>query len=188
MDNPGGHSTNRAGTQGWSTQQVAIYALFVALGIALSFISFPVFPAVPFLKYDLSGVICLIAAFAYGPAAGATVSILTYVPHLFTNPVGAAMNMLIMLCFTRPAAFIYKRSHTQAGAAAALAAGAVLAVAAALALNLAATPLYYHVDVMRYIALILPAYLPFNLIKMGLHAVITFLCYKPVSRMVKKDS
>ena len=98
------------------------------------------------------------------------------------------MNMLIMLCFTMPAAFIYKRSHTQAGAAAALAAGAVLAVAAALALNLAATPLYYHVDVMRYIALILPAYLPFNLIKMGLHAVITFLCYKPVSRMVKKDS
>ena len=106
MDNSGSHSTNRAGTQGWSTQQVTVYALFVALGIALSFISFPVFPAVPFLKYDLSGVICLIAAFAYGPAAGATVSILTYVPHLFTNPVGAAMNMLIMLCFTMPAAFI----------------------------------------------------------------------------------
>ncbi len=55
---------------------------------------------------------------------------------------------------------------------------------AALVITLAL--LYYHVDVMRYITDPAPAYLPFNA-RDGVHAVITFLCYKPVSRMVKDN-
>lgn len=181
------HSTNRASAHGWSTQRIAIYALFVALGIALSFISFPIFPAAPFLEYDFSGVICLIAAFAYGPAAGVTVSLLTYVPHLFKNPIGALMNMAIMVSFALLASLIYHHKRSRKQALLGLIAGAVLAIIVALGLNVVATPLYYHIAVSKYLAMIIPVYLPFNLLKMGLHSIITFLCYKPVSRMVKKD-
>ena len=172
------HSTNRASAHGWSTQRIAIYALFVALGIALSFISFPIFPAAPFLEYDFSGVICLIAAFAYGPAAGVTVSLLIYVP---------LMNMSIIDSFALLASLIYHHKRSRKQALRGLIAGAVLAIIVALGLNVAATPLYYHIAVSKYLAMIIPVYLPFNLLKMGLHSIITFLCYKPVSRMVKKD-
>lgn len=179
------HSTNRPTKNGWSTARIAIYALFVALGITLSFFAIP-YPPFPLLKYDFSGVICLIAAFAYGPAAGVTVGILTYVPHLFSNPVGALMNMAVMILFSLTATLIYQRDKTRPRAALGLVVGGILTTILALLLNLAATPLYYHVNVMQYVGMIIPFYLPFNLAKMGLNAVITFLCYKPVSLLVKK--
>lgn len=179
------HSTNRPTKKGWSTARIALYALFVALGITLSFFAIP-FPPLPFLKYDFSGVICLIAAFAYGPAAGVTVSILTYVPHLFSNPVGALMNMAVMILFSLTATLIYQRNKTRPRAALGLVVGGILATILALLLNLVVTPLYYHVNVMQYVGMIIPFYLPFNLAKMGLNAVITFLCYKPVSLLAKK--
>ncbi|BBA48723.1 hypothetical protein BBJK_02553 [Bifidobacterium bifidum LMG 13195] len=64
------HSTGVADSGRWSTRRIAMYALFVALAMATSFISFPILPnpAFSFLKYDPSGIVCLIAGFAYGPA------------------------------------------------------------------------------------------------------------------------
>ncbi len=53
-------------------RRIAMYALFVALAMVTSFIEFPITP-VTWLKYDPSGIVCLIAGFAYGPAAAAIV-------------------------------------------------------------------------------------------------------------------
>ena len=47
------HSTGVADSGRWSTRRIAMYALFVALAMATSFISFPILPnpAFSFLKY-----------------------------------------------------------------------------------------------------------------------------------------
>ena len=106
------HQTNANNTQ-WSSEKIAKYALFVALSMAVSFIEFPLIPDFSFLKYDPSGIVCLVAGFAYGPAAAAIVSILGFAPHLFTNPLGTVMAVLVSLGASVTAAIVYKKMHTK---------------------------------------------------------------------------
>ncbi len=85
------HSTGVADSGRWSTKRIAMYALFVAPSMAVSFVEFPIVPGVEWLKYDPSGIVSLVAGFAYGPAAAVIVSVLGFLPHLFTNPWGTLM-------------------------------------------------------------------------------------------------
>ncbi|ERI88141.1 hypothetical protein HMPREF3193_01822 [Bifidobacterium breve] len=163
-----------------------MYALFVALAMVTSFIEFPITP-VTWLKYDPSGIVCLIAGFAYGPAAAAIVSVLGFVPHMFANPWGSLMAVLVALFLSVPAAFIYRKIRTRKGAAIGILVGAVLAIVVALVGNLIVTPIYAHMTYQAVAAMILPILLPFNLAKMAIHAVITFLIYKPVSNLLSKQ-
>ena len=169
------HSTGVADSGRWSTKRIAVYALFVALSMVLSFVEVPIFPAAPFLKYDPSGIVMLIAGFAYGPAAAAIVSVLGFVPHLFTNPWGALMAILVALALSVPAAFIYRKKRTRTGA-----------LIVAILGNLVITPIYTGWPVSEVVALIVPALLPFNILKMVIHGVVTFLIYKPISNLLDK--
>lgn len=181
--NHNNHQTNSSNTS-WSSEKIAKYALFVALSMAVSFIEFPLIPDFSFLKYDPSGIVCLVAGFAYGPAAAAIVSILGFAPHLFTNPLGTVMAVLVSLGASVTAAIVYKKMHTRKGAIIALLVGSVVAIALAIAGNLVITPLYAHMTVSQVVALIIPALLPFNIIKLALHVVVTMLVYKPVSKLL----
>lgn len=177
------HQTNANNTQ-WSSEKIAKYALFVALSMAVSFIEFPLIPDLSYLKYDPSGIVCLVAGFAYGPAAAATVSILGFAPHLFTNPLGTVMAVLVSLGASVTAAAIYQRMRTKKGALIALVAGSLVAIALAIGGNLIITPLYAHMTISQVASLILPALLPFNIIKLALHVVVTIIIYKPISHLL----
>ena len=137
------HATGVADSGRWSTRRIAVYALFVALSMAVSFIEFPLIPGVPWLKYDPSGIVCLVAGFAYGPAAAVLVSVLGFVPHVFADPWGSLM-----------------------------------AIAVALAMSV--------MTVEQVAAMIVPALLPFNLAKLTVHGVVTFLIYKPISNLLNR--
>ena len=165
----GSHTTGVADSGRWSTRRIAMYALFVALAMVTSFIEFPITP-VTWLKYDPSGIVCLIAGFAYGPAAAAIVSVLGFVPHMFANPWGSLMAVLVALFLSVPAAFIYRKIRTRKGAAIGILVGAVLAIVVALVSNLIVTPIYAHMTYQAVAAMILPILLPFNVAKMAIHA------------------
>ncbi|KAA8826377.1 ECF transporter S component [Bifidobacterium reuteri] len=182
----GSHSTGVADSGRWSTKRIAMYALFVALAMVTSFIEFPITP-VTWLKYDPSGIVCLIAGFAFGPSAAAIVSVLGFVPHLFADPWGTLMAVLVALCLSVPASFIYRANRTRKGALIGILVGAVLAIVAALLGNLVVTPIYAHMTVQAVAAMILPILLPFNVAKMAIHAVVTFLIYKPISNLLAKQ-
>ena len=182
----GSHTTGVADSGRWSTRRIAMYALFVALAMVTSFIEFPITP-VTWLKYDPSGIVCLIAGFAYGPAAAAIVSVLGFVPHMVANPWGSLMAVLVALFLSVPAAFIYRKIRTRKGAAIGILVGAVLAIVVALVSNLIVTPIYAHMTYQAVAAMILPILLPFNVAKMAIHAVITFLIYKPISNLLSKQ-
>ena len=153
------HSTDANSSNYWSTKRIAQYALFV----------------------------CLVAGFAYGPAAAAIVSILGFAPHLFTNPLGTIMAVLVSFGFSVTAAFIYKKMRTKKGAALSLILGSVVAIIIAIVGNLIITPLYApHMHVADVASLILPVLLPFNIIKLALHVVITIIIYKPISKLLHK--
>ncbi|MFP1711256.1 ECF transporter S component [Gardnerella vaginalis] len=174
-----------SGTNYWSSEKIAKYALFVALSMAVSFIEFPLIPDLSYLKYDPSGIVCLIAGFAYGPFAAAIVSVLGFAPHFFTNPFGAIMAILVSLGASVSAAIVYKKIRTKEGAIISLVIGSIVAIVLAIVGNLIITPLYAHISVEQVAALIVPALLPFNVIKLAIHCAITMLVYKPVSKLLK---
>ena len=152
--------------------------------MAASLIELPIFPAAPWLKYDPSGIVCLVAGFAFGPYAAAIVSILGFLPHVFTSPWGALMGMLVALAISVPASLVYRRKRTRRGAMTGMALGMVIALVVALISNLLVTPLYAHMTVAQVAAMIVPILLPFNLLKFAIHAVVTFLIYKPITTLL----
>ena len=180
------HSTGVADSGRWSTKRIAMYALFVALSMAVSFVDFPIMSGVEWLKYDPSGIVSLVAGFAYGPAAAAIVSVLGFLPHLFTNPWGTLMAVLVALALSVPAALIYRRNKTRKGAVIGIIVGAIVALVVAIVGNLIVTPFYAHMTTAQVVALIVPALLPFNALKFTIHGVITFLIYKPISNLLNR--
>ncbi len=96
------------------------------------------------------------------------------------------MAVLVALFLSVPAAFIYRKIRTRKGAAIGILVGAV-AIVVALVSNLIVTPIYAHMTYQAVAAMILPILLPFNVAKMAIHAVITFLIYKPISNLLSKQ-
>ena len=180
------HSTGVADSGRWSTKRIAMYALFVALSMAVSFVEFPIVPGIEWLKYDPSGIVSLVAGFAYGPAAAVIVSVLGFLPHLFTNPWGTLMAVLVALALSVPAALIYRRNKTRKGAVIGIIVGAIAALAVAIVGNMIVTPFYAHMTTAQVVALIVPALLPFNALKFTVHGVVTFLIYKPISNLLNR--
>lgn len=182
----GTHATGVADAGRWSTKRIAMYALFVALTMAVSFIEVPLFPGAVWLKYDPSGIVCLIAGFAFGPSAAVIVSTLGFLPHMFADPWGSLMAVLVALALSVPAALIYRRMRSRRGALIGILVGVVLALVAAITGNLIVTPLYAHMTMAQVAAMIVPILLPFNIIKFAIHAVVTFLIYKPVTTLLDR--
>lgn len=192
------HSTGVGDHGRWSTRRIAMYALLTALSMALSLISLPLIPAAPFLKYDPSGIVVLLASLLYGPTATFCVGILGFLPHFLTNPIGAIINVCITLTFALPVAFAARKqrktmSTKQADKPLAyrtlvtwLTIGAVLAVVVALVLNVFATPLYAKMTVQQVAVMILPILLPFNLLKCVIDVCCTVVLYKPIRSLLTR--
>ena len=79
-----------------------------------------------------------------------------------------------------PASLIYKRNTTFKGAIIGMIVGAVVCIIACIVGNIIITPFYTGMPTEAVIGLVVPALLPFNLIKIGINCVVTALIYKPV--------
>lgn len=178
-------------TNRWSTRQMVTMALFCSLSALLQFIQVPLLPAAPFLQYDASLVPAMVCGFAYGPVAGCVVGVLAAAIHaLITGEwVGALMNAVACLAFVLPAALVYKKAHSLKGAIAGLALSVVCVLLAAVASNLTIGVWFWYGSTDAILPLMLPAVLPFNLIKAVLNSVLTVAVYKAVSNLItpKKD-
>lgn len=183
----GRHDTHATTAQGggWSTKRIAVTALFCAVAaICTLLLEFPILPGVTWLKYDPSGIVALVAGFAFGPSTAAVVSVIPYLVHLATQSgvYGVIMAILATLSLSVPAALIYRRDTTMRGAVLGMAVGAVVCLVACILGNIAITPLYAGMSADAVVALVVPALLPFNLLKIAINCVVAALVYKPVSK------
>ncbi|EUB31129.1 ECF transporter S component [Olsenella uli] len=183
----GRHDTHATTAQGggWSTKRIAVTALFCAVAaICTLLLEFPILPGVTWLKYDPSGIVALVAGFAFGPSTAAVVSVIPYLVHLATQSgvYGVIMAILATLSLSVPAALVYRRDTTMRGAVLGMAAGAVVCLVACILGNIAITPLYAGMSADAVVALVVPALLPFNLLKIAINCVVAALVYKPVSK------
>ena len=178
---PNFQNTNR-----WSTKQLVTMALMCAIAILLSFIEFPIMPAASFLKLDVALVPSAVVGFAYGAGPGVLVGIVSAVAHgaITGNWVGCLMNVIVACAFVLPASAIYKRNRTFKGAIIGLVVSTACLIVAAIVANLIVDPLFYGLPFDVVTGLVVPAILPFNIIKGVVVSVLTALVYKSISNLI----
>ena len=147
-------------------------------------------PSVMFLDFDFKDVIICIGGFTFGPMAAAIISILVAFIEMITisttGPIGFIMNALATCAFCCTASFIYKKMHTKKGAVLGLACGVVALTAVMLLWNYLITPIYQGLPREAVAAMLVPVFLPFNLVKGGMNMATTLLLYKPVVTALRR--
>jgi len=173
------------------TKNMTTMAMLAALAFLVMVVGrIPMVAAAPFLKYDPKDVIIIIGGFIFGPFAAFMISLVVSIIEMFTvsetGIIGAIMNLLSTCSFACLASVIYKKKHSIKGAVIGLVSGIALMVAVMLAWNYLLTPIYMGYPREAVAAMLLPVFLPFNLVKGGLNAGITLLIYKPVVMTLRK--
>ena len=173
-------------TNKWETRQLVTMALMCAIASLVSFVQIPLIPMAPFLSYDPSLVPAMVCGFAYGPGSGIAVGVMAAVIHgLITGEwVGSLMNICATVFFVLPAALVYRKMHTFKGGVIGLALGVIFAIAGSVAANLTIGVLFWYGSADVLMPLLVPAILPFNLVKATLNSVLTMAVYKAISNLI----
>lgn len=173
-----------------NSRRLTLMAMLAAMAYVAMLITRPLPAVAGFLSYDLKDVVVAIGGFLLGPAAvllvTLVVSLIEMVTVSSTGVIGFLMNVLSTSAFALPAALMYRRNRSLRAAAASLGIGVLLMTAVMLAWNYIITPLYMKVPREVVAGMLLPTFLPFNLVKGGLNMGITMLLYKPLSGALRR--
>ena len=152
--------------------------------LAYAAVAFGRIPLILFLKYGPKDVIITIGGLIFGPLTSLAITVIVSVVEMFTisttGILGCVMNIISGCSFACTAAFIYKKKRKLSGAILGLLCGWGCQVVVMMLWNYLIAPIYMGYPREAVIKLLLPAFLPFNLIKGGLNASITMLLYKPI--------
>ncbi len=147
-------------------------------------------PVVLFLKYDPKDIIITLGGLIWGPMTSFMVSVVVSLIEMVTisenGVLGCIMNIISTCSFACTASVIYKKKRTLSGAVTGLVTGSLMMVLVMLLWNYLITPIYMGYPREAVAKLLVPAFLPFNLLKAGLNAGFTFLLYKPITTALRK--
>ncbi len=172
------------------TKKLVTLAMLSAIAyIAVVFTRIPI-TNVEFLNYEPKDVILAITGFIYGPVAALCVTTVVSVVEMLTishtGLIGLIMNILASGSFACIAALIYKKIRTLKGAVIGLIAGVLSMTAIMILWNYLITPLYMGIAREAVVSMLIPIFMPFNLVKGGLNAGLTMLLYKPIVESLRK--
>ena len=173
------------------TKTLTMLALLAALSYVVMFLSkqIPV-NVLGFLNFDLKDVIVCITGFLFGPLAAFGVSVVVSFIEMITisstGGWGFVMNVLSTCALACTAAWFYRRKRTMKNAVIGLVIGVLLMTAVMLLWNYLITPIYMKMPRAAVAKLLVPTFLPFNLIKGGINATLTILIYKPIVTALRK--
>ncbi len=167
--------------------------ILTAMSIVLVyFIHFPIFPAAPFLEYDMADVPILIGTFLFGPAAGLmltlAVSILQGVlVSSGSGIIGIMMHVFATGAYVLVAGNIYKHHRSMKGALLAIICGAATMIIMMIPLNLIFTGYFMGTPMNVVWELMFPVIVPFNAIKAVANGALTFMLYKSVAKVMRLE-
>lgn len=172
-----------------NTKTLVTLAMLCAVAYMLMFITRGLPPIVQWLKYDPKDVIITIGGFIYGPFSAllvsAVVSVIEMVTVSTTGWIGMIMNILASGMFACSAAVAYKKKHTLKGAVLGLMLGCILTTLVMLLWNYLITPIYMGVPRSVVADMLIPVFLPFNLLKTVANASLTMIVYKPLVKALR---
>ena len=164
-----------------STKKITTVGMLCAMAMIVNvFISFPIVPAVSFLRYDPKDILIVIGGFIYGPM---TSLLMSFICSIFEIMLKGGNILDVFACM---AAFVYKKVHNQKGAILGLVLGVMCTTISMLIWNYIITPIYYGMPRSAIVPMLLPGILPFNLIKATMNAAIVFFLYKPVVQILRR--
>lgn len=177
----------------WTQRKLVTLAMLAGLSVVLMYlVHFPIIPGASFLEYDMADIPILIGTFLFGPASGLILTALVAVIQGTTVSAGSGwigilMHFIATGSFVIVGGLIYGKLRSRRGAIWGLVAGSITMTAVMIPLNLIFTVLFLGVPQDAVVAMLLPAIIPFNLIKAGINSVLTFFVYKPVSKVMKLE-
>ena len=174
------------------TRKITVIAMLCAVAyVVMAVLRIPVLTVPPFLKYDPKDVIIAIAGFLLGPLPGFAIILIVSFFEMITVSetawIGFIMNVVSSGAFMLPAAIIYKKVHSLKGAVIGIIAGWFSMTIIMLLYNYFLTPIFLSIPRAAVAGMLIPIFLPFNLLKGGLSAGITMLLYKPVRIALDKS-
>ena len=172
---------------------MAQMAMLVAISI-VSLYAIPLmswFPAAPYLQYDIADVPVLIGTMLFGPYAGLVILALVSVIQGLTISagggwVGVVMHFCASGALVLVSGLIFKKWKTIASLIVGLVLGALAMTALMVVMNLTLTVKFYGMPIEAVEDLLLPAFIPFNLIKAGLNSTITVILFYPLQTILKR--
>lgn len=171
----------------WRLRRLTVLAMLTALSFAA--VALIRVPVVLFLQYEPKDVLLTIGGFLFGPLAGAAMSLVVALVEMVTISgtgfIGMIMNVLSSCLFVCTASLIYHRKKTLSRAILGLLTATLVTTAGMLLWNYLITPLYMHIPRSDIAGMLLPVFLPFNLLKGGLNTAFTMLLYKNVSAALR---
>ena len=171
-----------------SAARISRLAMMTAVSIVLLLIVRIPFPPAPFLVYDPADVPIYITAFAFGPVEGLIVTLIVCLIQAFGLGGDGLYGFLMHFVATGIVAviigMIYRRNKTKKTAIKALVIGVIVAVIVMCIMNLIVTPIYMGAPRSAVVAMIPTVIIPFNLLKAGINALLTFLLYKRISGLL----
>ncbi len=166
---------------------VLVGMLSAAAFVLMATVQLPVLPSAPYLRYDPSDVVALLAALELGPGPGVAVVALKDLLYLMLrarSPFGPAANFVAVATFVGVAGWVYARRsrRTPGWVAAACAAGALARVLVMIPANFVILYLQFGMSPARVAALLGPVIIPFNLLAAGINTVLTLAFWVALHR------
>ncbi len=182
----------------FSSKNVAMMALFVALSFVVSLLDFSIIPSAPFLKLDFGNVFILLISFLLGPVEGVIVCLLKEGLRCFNSEsfyAGEIANFLITSSFLLLPSILYQRRKNLKTVLITLSISCLIATGVALVANrFIVFPVYaivmngsiFGMTVAEAFSALWGWILLFNLIKTVSVSLFTILLYKRLSNFFKK--
>ena len=167
-------------------------SMLTALAVILLYIEFPLLPAVPHLKLNVSDVPTLLASFMFGPISGIVVNAVKVGMCLLlrgttTGFVGDLSNFISGTLYAGIAGLIYLIRRGKLGALISLIVSSILFCVAMWFCNqYMLLPMFGITDMAAMMPMLWWTLL-FNTIKVVLTCMLTFFIYKPLSRIMHWD-
>lgn len=170
------------------TKKIALIGFLIALSyVSLYFIRIPIIPSASFLRFDVKDVFIAIIGLLFGPLyallGAICVSLLQMLSVSEYGLIGLVMNIVSVSAFTLPISFLYKKHKNTVGLISGLLLGCCSMIIAMLLWNYLITPLYMGVTREVVKSMLLPVFLPFNLIKSLINAIIVYILFLYVQKI-----
>lgn len=168
---------------------LAMLAAAAYISTTLMSLTPPLVP-IPPLRFDPKDVVLLFAAFLYGaPAAILMLIVVAFIEMgsiSETAQWGMLMNVVSSSAYILPAALIYRRRKTLCFAIIGLSAGVISVTGVMMLWNYIVIPFYSGVPREVVAGMLFPLFVPFNLFKGSLNALLAILLYKPLMSALSK--
>ena len=172
-------------------KRLVLLAMFAAISVALMFlIRIPMF--LPFLEYDPADITVFLCSILLGPYWALLLSFVVSVLQGLTvsiqsGIIGIVMHFIATGCSAFVCGCIYKIKKNFVSAVFGIIAGTLIAASLMALMNYLLVPIFSDGMTSADVApLLLPVFIPFNLIKFGIKGTVAALIYKPISILAVK--